>query len=212
MYIGEHGLFDKRLGLNPATQMPLLIRYPALIKSGTVIDGVINNVDFAETILAMAGADIPASMQGYSFWDLAQGKTKTWARKQTVYTFYSNSISKHYGLVNANYRMLKYIGKDGQVVGIDLFDRQRDPDEVHNLSSNPEYAKVLARMEADLALELTTIDLPNNLLPGPDYTAAANILGKQAKGDKGKTDKKRKKGKKAKKEKKNKKDKQNEQQ
>ncbi len=189
MYVGEHGFFDKRLGLNEAMKMPLLIRYPKKIKAGTQIDAIINNVDFAETFVDMAGAEIPSDMQGYSFWDLTQGKnSKDWPRKQSYYGFYSNGIPKHYGLLTDDYKILKYIGKDGHLLGVDLFDRKNDKHEMYNQANNPKYAKALAEMEAKLAAEIVAIDLPKELMPG-------NLVKEEGK-EKKKKDKSKKKSKK----------------
>ena len=167
MYIGEHGFFDKRLGLNEAVKMPLIIRYPKTIKAGTQVDELINNVDYAETFIEMANAEIPEEMQGYSFWDLVQGKNKKeWPREQSFYGFYSNGIPKHYGLITKEYKLLKYIGKDGNLLGMDFFDRINDKNEMESQVSNPEYASALKEMELKLAQELEAIDMEENLLPG----------------------------------------------
>jgi len=167
MYVGEHGFFDKRLGLNEAMKMPFIMRYPKKIKAGTQIDQIINNVDFAETFIEMGGAEIPEEMQGFSFWNLAQGKkVKQWPRKQSFYGFYSNGVPKHYGLMTKNYKLLKYIGKEGNLLGLDLFDHNKDKHELFSQAKNPEYAKILAEMEVRLAEEIKTIELPNELLPG----------------------------------------------
>ncbi|MBT3483611.1 MAG: DUF4976 domain-containing protein, partial [Opitutales bacterium] len=169
MYVGEHGLFDKRLGLDPAMRMPLIIRYPKQIAAGSVHDALINNVDYAETILDMTGAPIPASMQGFSFWGLAT-EQGDWNRRQSLYQFYSNGVSKHYGLVTETYKLLKYVDKNNQVSGFDLFDRKNDPHELQNLATNPEYATILAKMEAALAAERQSVGLTDALLPGSAET------------------------------------------
>lgn len=166
MYLGEHGFFDKRLGLNPAVQMPFIVRYPKSVKAGTVVDDIINNVDFAETLLSMADAKIPNSMQGYSFWDLAQGKETDWPRKQSIYTWYSSSVAKHYGVINKDYRLLKYINRQGDVLGIDLYDRNKDKDEINNLANNPEYAEILTNLEHNLVDEIDNIKLSKEFMPG----------------------------------------------
>ena len=45
-------------------RMPFLIRYPDLINAGQTFDTIIENVDFAPTLLDFAGATIPQSVQG----------------------------------------------------------------------------------------------------------------------------------------------------
>jgi arylsulfatase A-like enzyme len=175
MYLGEHGFFDKRLGLNEAVKMPLLMRYPKLIKSGTQIPEVVNNVDYAETLIDMANVEIPKEMQGYSFWKLAQRKNiSEWPRKQSFYGFYSNGVTKHYGLITKEYKLLKYIGKNGELLGIDFFDRIQDENELVSVADNPSYAKALSDMEAKLAHELIFIDIKKNQLPGKRFVNKMN--------------------------------------
>ena len=48
-------------------KMPFVIRYPGKIKPGIVIDDIISNIDFAPTLLNMAGVSIPDHVQGKSF-------------------------------------------------------------------------------------------------------------------------------------------------
>lgn len=46
-YLGEHGWFDKRFMYEESFRTPLLIRYPKEIESGTTIDKLVQNLDFA---------------------------------------------------------------------------------------------------------------------------------------------------------------------
>ncbi len=48
-YMGEHGWFDKRFIYEESMRTPLIIRYPGIIKLGTVSNQMISNVDFAPT-------------------------------------------------------------------------------------------------------------------------------------------------------------------
>ena len=67
-FLGEHGWFDKRFMYEECQRMPLVIRYPKAIKSGSVSNAIAMNVDFAPTLLDFAGVDIPADIQGqYSY-------------------------------------------------------------------------------------------------------------------------------------------------
>ena len=58
-FLGEHDLMDKRWIYEEAMRMPFIVRYPDVIKSGSKNDWLINNTDFAPTILALAGVDKP---------------------------------------------------------------------------------------------------------------------------------------------------------
>ena len=73
-YLGEHGWFDKRFMYEESFRTPLLIRYPKEIKAGTVIDKLVQNLDYAPTILDYAGVKAPEEMQGESFRKLVSGE------------------------------------------------------------------------------------------------------------------------------------------
>ena len=55
-YLGEHGWFDKRWMYEPSFRMPFMIKYPKKIKSKSVNNELIVNVDFAPTLLDLARA------------------------------------------------------------------------------------------------------------------------------------------------------------
>jgi len=59
VFVGEHGLFDKRFMYDDSMRMPFLVRYPAEIKAGTTNSDIVLNIDFAETLLDYGGARIP---------------------------------------------------------------------------------------------------------------------------------------------------------
>ena len=66
-FLGEHGFFDKRFMYEEALRMPFIIRYPGKIKPGTIVEDIVSNIDFAPTLLEMAGIPVPEAVQGNSF-------------------------------------------------------------------------------------------------------------------------------------------------
>ncbi|MCP5114553.1 MAG: sulfatase, partial [bacterium] len=65
-YLGEHGWFDKRWMYEESFRTPLVVRWPGVTAPGSVNNHMVSNVDFPETFLEIAGADVPADMQGRS--------------------------------------------------------------------------------------------------------------------------------------------------
>jgi len=190
-FMGEHGFFDKRLGLDEAMRMPLIIRYPREIPAGTIIDEIVNNVDFAETMIDYAGLPIPKEMSGYSFRGLLRGDKASWKRDATIYCFYSSSTPKHYGIRTKDYKLLKYVSKKtGEVTGADLFDLKKDPHELVSVYTDPEYSGIRKRMEQKLTDEMATIHLSPDRLPGGSDVKSGKPAGAPAK--KGKKKKKKK--------------------
>jgi arylsulfatase A-like enzyme len=166
MYVGEHNFFDKRLGLEEALKMPFLVRYPKTIESGIVVDHLVNNVDYTSTILDFAGIKVPNEMQGLSFKGLLEGKKAKELRKASFYAFYSNGTPKHYGIRTREHKLLKYVDKQGEVVGADLFDLSSDPNELKSLYNNSDYASLQDKMERLLQEEMKKIAIEPGQLPG----------------------------------------------
>jgi arylsulfatase A-like enzyme len=166
MYVGEHNFFDKRLGLEEAMKMPFLVRYPKEIKSGMVVDQLVNNVDYTSTLLDFADIKIPEEMQGISFREVLQGKEPDYLRRASFYAFYSNGSPKHYGIRTKEHKLLKYVDKEGVVTGSDLFNLSEDPHELVSLYGNPEHSLLQQKMEQLLTEELLQVDIKPGQLPG----------------------------------------------
>jgi arylsulfatase A-like enzyme len=65
-FLGEHGWFDKRFMYEPSFRTPFIVRWPGVIAAGRVNADLVQNIDFAPTILAAAGVPAPEEMQGLS--------------------------------------------------------------------------------------------------------------------------------------------------
>jgi arylsulfatase A-like enzyme len=141
-YLGEHGWFDKRFMYEESFRTPLLVRYPKEIKPGTKIEKLVQNLDFAPTFLDYAGADIPEDMQGESFRKLVSGETGQW-RDAVYYTYYEypsvHMVKRHYGVATERYKLMHFYY---DIDEWEMYDLEKDPNEMNNIYDNPEYADV----------------------------------------------------------------------
>ncbi len=169
-YLGEHGWFDKRWMFEQSYRTPLLIQWPGVIKPGSVNSDMVSNVDFAETMLEMAGVKVPSDMQGRSMVPILKGKTpKDW-RKEHYYHYYEypavHSVKRHYGISTEQYKLIHFYYNIDEW---ELFDLKADPQEMKNVYNDPAYASV----KADLHKRLTklriqykdTDEVTNSFLP-----------------------------------------------
>jgi arylsulfatase A-like enzyme len=151
-YLGEHGWFDKRWIFEESLRTPCLIRWPGVVKAGSVNKDIVSNVDFAETFLAAAGAAIPAEMQGHSLVPLLQGKAVPEWRKSFYYHYYEypgpHNVRRHYGVVTDRYKLVYFYEPDMNYW--ELFDLQKDPHELKSVFAEAEYAPVRAELEKEL--------------------------------------------------------------
>src|SRR5690606_8788530 len=149
-YLGEHGWFDKRFMYEESFRTPLLVRYPKEIKPGTEIDALVQNLDFAPTLLDYAGVAAPEEMQGESFRDIVNGKTEEW-RDAVYYTYYEypsvHMVKRHYGVATDRYKLMHFYY---DVDEWEMYDLQEDPNEMHSVYDDPEYTEVQEMMHAKL--------------------------------------------------------------
>ncbi len=141
-YLGEHGWFDKRFMYEESFRTPLLMRYPTEIKPGTVIDKLVQNLDFAPTLLDYADSQIPAEMQGKSFRKLVNGSSAEW-RDAVYYTYYEypsvHMVKRHYGVATDRYKLMHFYY---DIDEWEMYDLENDPSELTNVYDDPAYASV----------------------------------------------------------------------
>ncbi|MDN3665179.1 sulfatase [Algibacter miyuki] len=149
-YLGEHGWFDKRFMYEESFRTPLLMKYPKEIKAGTVVDGMVQNLDFAPTFLDYAGVAIPKDIQGESFRKLVNGEASEW-RDAIYYTYYEfpgeHHVKRHYGVRTERYKLIHFYYDIEQW---ELYDLEKDPSEMNNLYNDPAYTDVQADMHKQL--------------------------------------------------------------
>ncbi|MCF6333079.1 MAG: sulfatase [Draconibacterium sp.] len=149
-YLGEHGWFDKRFMYKESFRTPLLMRYPKEIKPGTKIDNLVQNIDFAPTFLDYAGATVPSEIQGESFRKIVSGESTDF-RDFAYYTYYEypsiHMVKRHYGVATKRYKLIHFYY---DVDEWELYDLEKDPNEMKNVYDDPEYADVQKMMHKKL--------------------------------------------------------------
>ncbi|HSW27921.1 MAG TPA: sulfatase [Longimicrobiales bacterium] len=149
-YLGEHGWFDKRFMYEESLRMPLIVRFPAEI-APRVADDMVLNLDFAPTFLDYAGVPIPAEMQGESMRPVLAGRTPPDWGRSVYYHYYeypgSPLIKRHYGVRTERYKLIRFYF---DIEAWELYDLEKDPQELHNVYDDPSYAAVVVEMKAEL--------------------------------------------------------------
>jgi arylsulfatase A-like enzyme len=149
-YLGEHGWFDKRFMYEESFRTPLLIRYPNHINAGSVNTDLVQNIDFAPTVLDVAGADIPNDMQGLSLKPLFRSDNSDW-RDALYYHYYEypgiHMVKRHYGVRTDRYKLIRFYYN---IEAWELYDLENDPQELNNVYDNPDYAKIQEMMHKRL--------------------------------------------------------------
>jgi arylsulfatase A-like enzyme len=149
-FLGDHGLFDKRFMYEPSLRVPLMVRWPGVIRPGSKSDLFALNNDLAPTFLEIAGSHAPAEMQGQSLVPLLKGETPAHWRQAFYYRYYHDpghhNTRAHYGIRTATHKLIYYWKKDAW----ECFDLIKDPNELRNIHDDPAAQDVVLKLKAEL--------------------------------------------------------------
>lgn len=176
--LGEHDYIDKRWMYDESMRMPFFVRYPEKVKAGGRTDAIINNTDFAPTLIELAGGTAPDYMQGQSFKTILEtGNEPTDWPKATYYRYWMHLAHRHqnpahFGIRTKNHKLIFYYGKywvdtddpnanwNKESWGNDFanhtppawefYDLEKDPKEMNNAYRDPENQAVIAELKEQL--------------------------------------------------------------
>jgi len=174
--LGEHDYIDKRWMYDEAMRMPFIVRYPGKVKAGSHSDAIINNTDFAPTIIELAGGTTPDYMQGHSFKTILEtGKEPEGWQQSTYYRYWMHMAHRHanpahFGIRTKDYKLIFFYGKywkdtkvEANVEGWgnrydfattpawEFYDLKNDPHEMDNRYNDPQYKEIIAKLKLELA-------------------------------------------------------------
>ncbi len=176
MMLGEHDLQDKRWMYEESMRMPFIVRHPKSKQKGEKTDLLIDNTDFAPTLLELAGGTSPQYMDGQSFAAVFDDKIPLNPRQAIYYRYWMHlihhNVPAHFGIRTKEYKLIFYYGRhynptrygDPSMawlkkeshkiaptpVAFELYNIKNDPLEMTNLAENPEYAEVLEKLKKQL--------------------------------------------------------------
>ena len=168
-FLGEHGWFDKRWIFQESARTPLLVRWPTMIKPGSVNTNLVSHLDLAETFLQAAGVPIPDRMQGRSLLPIFSGTAPADWRTAFYYHYYEypayHRVPPHYGVITERYTLAHFYTpphwKPGPEMPVmdywELFDRTKDPQEMKSVFNDSVYAGVRTNLMQEVLHERTAL-------------------------------------------------------
>jgi len=147
-YNGEHGWFDKRWIYEESIHMPLIVRWPGVVAPGTRFAQLVQNIDYAPTFVEIAGGKAPEGLHGRSLAPILRGQTPADWRKSVYYHYYDpgHGVQKHYGLRTDRYTLAYFY----PVNEWELYDLEKDPQQMRSVHADPAYASTLAGLKTEL--------------------------------------------------------------
>ncbi|MEW4922698.1 sulfatase [Algibacter sp. 2305UL17-15] len=163
-YLGDHGFFDKRFIYEESIRMPFMVKYPKLVKAGSVNEDIITNIDFAPTLLDLANIKTTQQMQGKSFKSMLSGTTpKDWEQAMYYHYYefpYWHHVQPHYGIRTQKYTLAHFYYN---IDVWELYDLEKDPQQMNNVINDPEYANVVVALKSQLKDLMATYENDKSL-------------------------------------------------
>lgn len=153
--LGEHGAVDKRAMWEESIRVPMVVRYPPLVRAGSVVEPMVLHIDLAPSILDVCGAAPLEKIHGRSWTGLLSGKGGPW-RTSFLYEYnyekqfpYTPNVR---GIRTDTWKYIRYPHGDGgpDRWKAELYNLKDDPLETKNLIDDPS----AAGMRTALAREL----------------------------------------------------------
>ncbi len=152
-FLGEWRCYDKRLMHEPSIRVPLMVRYPRMVKAGSSCEQMALNVDLAPTMLELAGLQVPAPMQGRSLVPFLRGERPENWRKDWLYEYYEypdyEHVRPHRGVRTERYKLIhwhKVAAFPELPEEFELYDLLHDAGERHNLYGQPGFAALTQQL------------------------------------------------------------------
>ena len=160
-WLGQHGLYDKRLILEGSLKMPFIVRYPKEIKAGSVSEALCSNVDFAPTLLDVASVPVPKVMQGISLRPFLRGKEPANWRKGIWYAYWATG-HYHWGVRTHEHKLIRF----GGTSDYEFYDLKKDPFEMNNLAGQTGYKRAITETGQLLDKLIKQVDIKPDQMPG----------------------------------------------
>ncbi len=166
--LGEHGRVDKRTMYEESIRVPLIVRYPPMVKAGTLVDPMVLNHDVAPTLIEIAGAPPLDGISGRSLADLLRGES---APVRTAFLYEYNYESQFpytpnvRGVRTDRFKLIRYPNGDGTPdrFTAELYDITADPYELRNLIADPAHA--VHRTELEQLLDAVSREAGPDQMP-----------------------------------------------
>jgi uncharacterized sulfatase len=163
--IGHHGMWHKGNGSLLATgetrpnifdtsaMVPLIIRYPGLIRPGGVCDELVSSLDYFPTLLELAGLKRRPGvlLEGLSMMPLLRGEKTVW-RDELFLIYNQHQYQPHAQMRMIRTREWKLIHHYEPGTGHELYDLKKDPGETANLYNEPGVGGIQNELQRKLVL------------------------------------------------------------
>jgi arylsulfatase A-like enzyme len=178
---GSHGYASKVLPLEESSRVPLMIFDPRSKTSGKKLrcEALTGNIDFAPTILELAGLAVPGNMDGKSLLPLIEKPSRDIREHMAFMNVWGENPTHSLTALEKNWKYTYWwYGGEAMTPTEELFDTANDPLELKNLANDPAYSSDLERMRKTYDKELAS--WKKQAVPYNDYQKYGTLFDRKA--------------------------------
>ena len=149
-FCGSHGYGSKVLPYEESSRVPLVIYDPRHQNSGKKLrsSALTGNIDFAPTILKLAGLPVPENMDGKDLMTVYDNPKSSLHKALPLINVWGKAPTHCLGVVTEKMKYLYWgYAAEGFEVTEELYDLEKDPLELTNLAQNPSDLKSIPKMQ-----------------------------------------------------------------
>lgn len=153
-----------------ACRVPLLMRFPGVLKANQVRDLLVGTLNLMPTVLGLMGMDVPPTCQGRNLaGDIQAGRDDA---VESVPLYYFDPGWR--GVFTRRYTYAFDAGKEKRSISFNvLYDRQNDPHQMNNLFYDPAHHALRAAMHAKALAWMDTFK--DQMWSGPQIIEACGL-------------------------------------
>ena len=162
-HLGDHTEWCKHSNFEQATRIPFMFAGPGVSK-GKMVDNPVNLIDLFPTIFDLANVKKSSQKDGKSLVPLLDDDASTTVNTDFAYHQYARGKRMGYSIRTDRYRYTEWHDndyrsykpyKEENIVGIELYDYEKDPLETKNWHKDPKYKAIESELKAMLKSNLT---------------------------------------------------------
>ena len=151
--LGSHRMSHKQEPFEESISIPFIMRYPRRVPKGKKTDALLSPMDIMPTLLSLAGAPIPGSVEGISLADAALGKRSDQHDALLIMKMLPggnpwiiNAATEWRGVRTKTHTYAR-LADGGPWI---LYDNKNDPCQMKNLVNDPAHKKLQDELEATM--------------------------------------------------------------
>ena len=145
--LGEHGQWMKQMLFEESARNPLIVAGPGVRGKGKGSPRIVEYLDLYPTIAELTGLTPPRDLEGRSLAPLLKDPKATWTRPALTQVRRGTEADGFFMGYSIRTDRWRYSEWDDGKRGVELYDEVADPQEMHNLATEPKYGKRVKEMQ-----------------------------------------------------------------